>query len=259
MRTSIPKNIVRDVVKAHVAKSTLALVCSILGWSLIGANPAGAVTFGSNLIVNGDAETNLGSPVPGWTELGITSPTFTSVQYGTNGFPTTTDPGPTNRGSNFFAGGANIGITTAVQFIDLAAGDGVIDAGNARFNESGFFGGKISEQNYSGLSTIFYGANGGELFRTSLGGYSTGLSTGLFEQSTSGTVPIGTRRISLQLTLLPANGLAPYNNGYADNLSLVFTDINASAPSVPEPSTIPGVLIGGALVVGAIKKRKQKL
>jgi hypothetical protein len=258
MSTSICKKIGRDFVKSHIEKSTLTLIMSVIGLGVVAVNPSGAVTFGTNLIVNGAAEASIGSPVPGWSESGVSSPTFTSVQYGTTGFPSTTDGDPTNRGSNFFAGGANIGFTTAVQFIDLGAGDGVIDAGNARFNESGFFGGKIGEQNYSALSTIFYGANGGELFRTSLGGYSTGSSTGLFEQSTSGLVPIGTRRISLQLTLLPANGLASYNNGYADNLSLVFTDINASATNVPEPSSIPGILIGGALVVGAIKHRQQK-
>ncbi|WP_310426204.1 PEP-CTERM sorting domain-containing protein [Chamaesiphon sp. VAR_48_metabat_135_sub] len=80
---------------------------------------------------------------------------------------------------------------------------------------------------------------------------------GLFEQTTSGSVPIGTRSIYTELLMVGPN--TGYNDTYADNLSLILTDINATATSVPEPSEIPGVLIGGALVVGAIKQRKQKL
>jgi hypothetical protein len=35
--------------------------------------------------------------------------------------------------------------------------------------------------------------------------------------------------------------------------------VNATATSVPEPSAVPGILIGGALVIGVLRKRKQKL
>jgi hypothetical protein len=48
-----------------------------------------------------------------------------------------------------------------------------------------------------------------------------------------------------------------YNASFTDNLSLVLTDA-APATDVPEPSEVPGLLIGGALVIGAIKKRQQK-
>ncbi len=34
---------------------------------------------------------------------------------------------------------------------------------------------------------------------------------------------------------------------------------NATATSVPEPSAVPGLLLGSALVVGVLRKRKQKL
>ncbi|WP_295621142.1 PEP-CTERM sorting domain-containing protein [Chamaesiphon sp. GL140_3_metabinner_50] len=80
--------------------------------------------------------------------------------------------------------------------------------------------------------------------------------TGLLEASSSAVVPIGTRRISVQLAMI---GTGLFNDAYADNLSLVLTDTNATATSVPEPSAILGVLIGGALVVGAMKKRRKNL
>ncbi len=62
----------------------------------------------SNLIVNGDAESGVGgnggevASVPDWT----TSGNFTVVSYDAGGgFPTPSDPGPPDRGANFFAGG----------------------------------------------------------------------------------------------------------------------------------------------------------
>src|SRR5689334_13012378 len=61
--------------------------------------------FRTNLVVNGDAEVGPGSPtgdvvasIPGWT----TSGNFTAVQYGSTDYLTTTDPGPADRGNNFF-------------------------------------------------------------------------------------------------------------------------------------------------------------
>ncbi|WP_295621145.1 hypothetical protein, partial [Chamaesiphon sp. GL140_3_metabinner_50] len=59
MQNNLLKNILRDVAKSS-ATSTIALVGSILGLGLVGVNPAGAVTFGTNLIIDGDAEASVG-------------------------------------------------------------------------------------------------------------------------------------------------------------------------------------------------------
>jgi len=67
---------------------------------------------GSNLLVDGDAESAAGSgsgdvvPVPGWTTaLG----NFTAVTYNPGfGGPDIGSPGPVDRGLNYFAGGPNI-------------------------------------------------------------------------------------------------------------------------------------------------------
>jgi hypothetical protein len=263
MQNNLLKNIVRDFAKSSATTSTIALIGSILGLGLFGVSPAGAVTFGTNLIINGDAEESVGliptiGAVSGWTGIG----TLTSIPYGTDGFPTSTSPGPANRGNNFFAGGTS-NLTNPFQYIDVSAGAGVIDAGNARFNLSGFFGGKTDQDDFAALTMILYSERGAETGRSSLGYFTKedrGNITRLLETSTSDLIPVGTRRITVQLVMIGSVLPGSYNDGYVDNLSLVLTDINASNPtSVPEPSAIPGVLIGGALVVGAIKKRRQKL
>ena len=184
--------------------------------------------------------------------------TLTSIQYGTAGFPSVTSPGPINRGNNFFSGGTSI-VTNPFQFFDVSAIAGAIDAGTVRYDLSGFFGGKTDSDDFAGISMVLFSQRGAEAGRTSIGFYTKedrANITGLLEASSSAVVPIGTRRISVELRMI---GVGLYNDASADNLSLVLTDINAAATSVPEPSAIPGVLIGGALVVGAIKKRRQKL
>ncbi len=128
-----------------------------------GPGAADAVPFGSNIIINGNAEVGSASgngytvvAVPGWT----TSGNFTVVNYNTSGgFPTYTDPGPANRGSNFFAGGSNNGSSSATQIIDLSGSASIIDTGNVGYDLSGYFGGFASQDDNAILTTIFL--NGG--------------------------------------------------------------------------------------------------
>jgi hypothetical protein len=135
-----------------------------------------------------------------------------------------------------------------------------IDSGNATFNLSAFLGGFSSQEDNASLSAIFRNSGGTGLGTFSIGPVTAanrGNTTGLLARSTTGTVPIGTRDILVTLSMTRFSGTA--NDGYADNLSLVLTDNTPAATSVPEPSSIPGILVGGALVVGVVKKRKQKL
>jgi hypothetical protein len=154
--------------------------------------------------------------------------------------------------------GGTSNISVIASSIDVSANSGVIDTGSTRYTLSAFLGG-TTYGNIANFRIIFDRADP-NLLNPALR-YDTPAAPfnfpGLFAQSTSGSVPIGTRSIYTELLMIGPN--TAYNDTYADNLSLVLTDINASATSVPEPSAIPGVLIGGALVVGAIKKRKQKL
>lgn len=240
--------------------SQIALLCgSILSLSIVGVNSAQAVTFGSNLIVNGDAESDLGrndgtaiGAVTGWTTTGQ----FTVITYANpNGYPTNADPGPASRGNNFFGGGF-ASPSTASQLITLSPGFTEIDAGNVSFDLSGFLGGFGSQNDNATLSAIFRDAGGTGLGTFSIGpvlAADRGNLTGLLERSTSGTVPIGTRNILVTVNMLLTGGSS--NDGYADNLSLVLN--NNAATAVPEPFTVIGTIVGGTAALRLRKKLRS--
>jgi hypothetical protein len=182
--------------------------------------------FEANLILNGDAEAGDSSPdgrgaidVPGWTLSGD----FTVVRYGFQTWPTPSDPGPPNRGRQFFSGGV-AATSQATQTIDLAARAGVIDTGDVTFELAGFLGGFSSQGDNAVLTAIFRDGFDGSLGEATIGPVTAadrGNRSGLLARSTSGAVPVGTRRIELVLVLSRVSG--SFNDGYADNLSLVLT------------------------------------
>jgi hypothetical protein len=280
--------------------SILTAAIAIAGLNFIGIKSAQAVSFNTNLIVNGDAEAGIAGAntydvvtVPGWT----TTSNFSVYQYDSDSiFPAFTSPGPVNRGNNFFGGGplnvggSGIGIspaigfssfstiyqsftnesngvssfTTAFQTIDLSSDYDIIDAGNISFNLSGFLGGYGIEQDAASVIASFLDVNNLTLSSSSIGPVTDidrNFTTGLQERATAGLVPVGTRSILVELNMnaIEAGGsINSYdNNAYADNLSLVLT--TNTPKKIPEPSEVPGLLIGGALLIGAIKIRQQKL
>jgi hypothetical protein len=210
-----------------VAVLAAPLLASLL-MMLAGTKPAGAVDiFGVNLIANGDAEAGLGAPdesstesVPDWTTKG----NFTAVKYDVDGFPTSTDPGPPDRGANFFAGGPNNKRSGASQIIDVSAGASEIAADGVTFTLSGYLGGFASQNDHAQLTAIFQGSGGKKLAKSTIGPVTAADrsdTTGLLLESSEGTLPKGTRRIKLVLQMTRTGG--SYNDGYADSLSLVLT------------------------------------
>ncbi len=231
---------------------SLALLLTVLllipGNSLQGAT----ITLGVNGLINGDAESGAGSsdgsivPVPGWTPLGD----FTAVQYGAaGGFPTVTDPGPVNRGSNFFAGGPNSGTSSGSQLLDVSNISGLIDAGTITFLLSGYLGGFDGQGDNATLTANFLNASSANIGSATIGPVTVGdraSATGLLLRTTSGAIPTGTRSINFLLQMNRQAGA--YNDGYADNLSFVAT--STAAPGVPEPGTMGTLAVGfGALAL----------
>jgi hypothetical protein len=189
---------------------------------------AHAGLFDTNLIVNGTAEAGPTSPdgyqlvaVPGW----MTNGPVTVVAWNTSGFPTSSSPGPADRGAAFFAGGWDSGLSIAWQDIDVTAGAGAIDASAAECALSGFLGGYSADSDHATLTAEFRSAS-----LTVLGSASVGpvtpenrnYVTGLLSRETKVIVPPATRFIRVSLVLERFGG-GLYNDGYADNLSLVLT------------------------------------
>lgn len=224
------------------------------------ARPA-AAQFGSNLIVNGNAESGAGStdggvvPVPGWTPTG----TFTVVRYDVgSGFPASTDAGPANRGVNFFAGGETAAISTGMQtfsFTMFAGLGSIVNAGNVGYTLSGWFGGFAGQNDNAVLTAQFLDAGATPIGSTSVGGVSANDRagvTGLLFRTLSGAVPIGAQSVRFTLTMTRTEGT--YNDGYADNLAFVLTN-NTPTTTAPEPTTI--ALVGAGLVAAGLVRRRR--
>lgn len=193
-----------------------------------------AAAYGAEFLVNGGAEAGAAAAddlssydAPGWTTvLG----SFTAVQYDAAGFPDRGSPGPLDRGQNFFAGGPGEGSAQALQTIDVAHLADDIDAGQVRFRLQGHFGGSADQDDSAFAYLIFKRGAASLGVSTSVGSVSAtdraGI-TGLLFRKVVGTVPPGTRAIDCYLFMMLTSG--PYNDGYADNLSLVLTPLGWSA------------------------------
>ncbi len=181
-----------------------------------------------NLIFNGDAEHERGYPdyegVPdawaaGWYDPGY----LTVLQYDApGGFPASSDPGPEDRGANFFAGGGVAYGTEISQLVDVEDLALPIDSG-ATYILSGWLGGYAEQDDRASLSATFMERDGTVLGSATVGpvwSSERGDQTGLIYEEALGTVPQGTRQIEL---VLEASWAWGYNDGYADNLSLVIT------------------------------------
>jgi len=241
----------------RASRAALALAAS----SLLSLH-AGVLTFGTNWIVNGDAESGAGStdgsavPVPGWSPLnGL--PLITAVQYASapGNFPAVSDPGPPSRGVNFFAGG-NTGTAYGSQILDISAFAAQVDAGEIAYSLSGYLGGWTDQDDYASLGLAFLDSTTAIISGNSIiGPKAIGRNgqTELLYESTTGVIPTGTR--SLQFILQSYRQQGTYDDGYADNLSFVANDVSV-APAVPEPST--AALAACALLLPALARRYRR-
>jgi hypothetical protein len=181
-----------------------------------------SVTLGANIITNPGAESSATTPT-GWTLNG----TPVVIAYGASGgFPTATDPGPAQRGKNFFAGG-NGNESDLFQTIDVSSLASQIDAHQIKYSLSAYLGGFSTQQDDA---TVFANFQGNVFNQTSVGPVSAtdrANKTGLLLRSGAGTVPAGTRKIQMQIHFEAVSG--GFDDGYADNLSMVLS----STASVP--------------------------
>ncbi|WP_427156890.1 PEP-CTERM sorting domain-containing protein [Aliinostoc sp. HNIBRCY26] len=254
-------------------KISFSLIAGLAS-SILLSQSTHAATLGQNLIVNGDAEQGLGDSIgnavgadipliPGWTTTGE----FSVIKYGATGFnfvnglgnlvsvtlPAVDVPGPSNRGENLFFGGAGRASASAFQFIDVNSLASVIDTGRAAFDLSAWLGGYATDNDIAALNITFLDQNSQSLGVASISAPSAAdrnNTTGLFLQSTNGFVPVGTRQINVILNANYSRGRV--NDAYADNLSLVITQ-------VPEP-TISGLslLVASSFMIWKSRKNRPQ-
>ena len=239
-------------------RTSIGMTAVILSFFITSPSLVSAALFGVNAIINGDAEAGTGSStgfsvetIPGWTTVG----NFTAIQYAAGGgFPIASSPGPVSRGANFFGGGPNNANSRASQIIDLLSLSTPIDLGTVTYDLSAYLGGFDTQADNAVLSVSFRNLSNTPLGGATLGPVTVddrGEETGLFLRSTSGGIPVGTRNALVNLEMTRLQGT--YNDGYADNLSLVLS--NTDAPPVPAPSTF--LLLGSGLA-GLIRWQYRK-
>ncbi|MGE5277812.1 MAG: S-layer homology domain-containing protein [Acidobacteriota bacterium] len=195
-----------------------------------------AAAQGANLIVNGGAEAGTGSTLTGWT---VVTGTTESISYATGGgFPTAASPGPPVRGANFFAGGCCAVTSQIRQSVDVSSAAAQIDADAVSFQLSGYLGGFSGQDNNAQVTITFLDGSSGTLGSPVTIGPVLAADrnsvTGLLPRTAAGGVPAGTRSVRVDLI---QTGDGFYNDGYADNLSLVLVPQDASALDVDRVAT----------------------
>lgn len=195
----------------------------------IGLTPAGPAPagYGHNLVFNGDGEYGRGfvsnttqQYVAGWDAPGPGGITQLTYLAG-DGFPSPTDPGPANRGNNFFSGGTNA-VSTMTQRIDVANLSDAIAGGSVDFMLSAWLGGYLNQNDVATVIARFYNDADSQIGTAQLAAVTAaerGNVTGMLFREIMGDLPTATDSIQIELTATRATG---QNDGYADNISLVL-------------------------------------
>ena len=200
------------------------------------------VLYGSNLVVNGDAEAG----VTGWTGYeGYNM--FQSVDYGSN-WVLPTQPGPVDRGSKMFAGFGQY--AAAYQTLDF----GLTTTRQTSYALSGWLGGWSNQGDNALFYVQFLDEFNNEIGNSALGPVTPqdrNNQTGLFYREADGFVPAGTRKLSFWLSM--ERLVSGDNDGYADNLSFVLEE---PSNDVPEPGMGATFLLGLGMLGWARRRRK---
>src|SRR6185312_10097109 len=226
------------------ARRRLSLVVVLaVGWLSVCGDAARAAVPAGNLIVNGGAESGTGSsdsattapvPIPGWaTTTNITEHTYDPA--GSTEFPDVNVSAAIGGSGQFFAGGPANGagntVETATQVVDVSTAAAEIDAGGVTATLSADLGGFATQGDNAAATAVFLGSASEQLGTLTIGPVTAAdrnSTTQMLLRSATGTVPPGTRSVSVVLTATKTDG--SYNDAYADNLSLTLAGTSTSPP-----------------------------
>lgn len=224
----------------HPCQSSVRKMLAAACLSSLIAVPAFAGNSG-NLLVNGDGEAgtctadwSAVNTVPGWT---VTQGNPSTVCYSVSSFST---PGNASGGNAFIADGP-YGDSALRQNVDVSSAASAIDGSNITYTLSGWLGGYTTYNGQAVVAAVFLDANGKPLGTPAqLAGVNAATrndKTGFIAESATGSVPAGTRSISVLLQFNNTSG--SYNIGYADNLSLTLSTPVAAATLKAPASQVP--------------------
>jgi hypothetical protein len=251
--------------------ATAAFAASVMAFA---PSSHATLLYGSNVIINGDAEADVGnagtsfvSP-SGWTNSSA-SDGITVVTYGPSGgnplsYPLVTSPGPANRGVNFFGGTISNQLAYITQTLDVSNAAAAIDAGLVTYNVSAYLGGFYDQEDQAKFQVTFLDGSNAAISTVTLGpvtqedrGGLNGVTPGVTElllRASSDVIPDNTR--ALLFTLTATRYFGTNDDGYADNLSFV-----ANGPSdvtvTPLPAALP-LFAGGIGAIGMVARRVRR-
>jgi len=188
------------------------------------------IPYFHNLVENGDGEGSAGSPTGArvFSADWFTIPQFTVVSYGAvGGFPGVLSPTvPINHGANFFAGG-KAALSFTYRYIELPPISSSIDAGAVKYVLSADLGGFQSQDDNARVIAGFYDVNVVTLGITTTIGPVLAADradvTGFRHvASAPAVVPAHAHWVYLEIDLTRVSAVGPYNDGYADNVSLIL-------------------------------------
>jgi len=206
--------------------------------------------FGSNLIVNGNAESaaaqllnaDFSADIPSW----VRSANFTTDGYGLPDADLDfTTPGPPDEGKQYFYGGPSNPASSAYQDIDISQSASIIDAGVVKYSLIGWLGGYSSQNDNAVLTVQFMNWGGTVLGTVTLGpvlAADRNNQSGLLQRTATGTIPAGARMAHLLLSMTRTDGSD--NDGIADSLSLIL--INGGAPTISTNGIATAAAFGGS-------------
>ncbi|HWF26455.1 MAG TPA: amidase family protein [Solirubrobacteraceae bacterium] len=122
----------------------------------------------------------------------------------------------------------------------MSADASAIDGGTASYDLSGWLGGYGSQNDRVALVATFLNSSGASLGTTQIGPVTNtdrGNVTEFLQRTATGSIPVGTRQIKLDLDFTWTAGQT--TDGYADNLSLTITPSIPAPALTPPPSTVP--------------------